>query len=65
MVALFKRFGFRAGWLCNVSGITSLGSEQCLVAGALGMTLEPCLEAVAAGDGREVMKLDEARVTLE
>lgn len=25
------------------------------------MNLEPCLEAVAAGDGREVMQFDEAR----
>lgn len=41
-----------------VSGITSLDGEQCLVTGASGITLEPCLEAVAAGDGREVMQFD-------
>merc|ERR1711970_1249355 len=32
-----------------VSGITSTDGEQCLVAGASGIPLEPCLEAIAAG----------------
>lgn len=41
-----------------VSGITSTDGEQCLVAGASGIALEPCLEAIAAGDGREVMQFD-------
>lgn len=42
-----------------VSGITSAVGEQCLTnAGALGVIPEPCLEAIAAGDGREVMKFD-------
>jgi len=41
------------------SGITSAVGEQCLTnAGALGVIPEPCLEAIAAGDGREVMKFD-------
>jgi len=42
-----------------VSGITSAAGEQCVVAGGLGLGLEPCLEAIAAGDGREVMQFDE------
>lgn len=41
-----------------VSGISSLDGEQCLVAGSSVLNLEPCLEAVAAGDGREVMQFD-------
>jgi len=41
-----------------VSGITSGAGEQCLVAGASGVSLQPCLLAIAAGDGREVMELD-------
>ena len=45
--------------LRNASGITSVAGEQCVVAGALGISLEPCLEAIAAGDGREVMQVDE------
>ena len=28
------------------------------MAGAAGVSLEPCLLAIAAGDGREVMELD-------
>ena len=41
------------------SGITSAIGEQCLTnAGSLGLVPEPCLEAIAAGDGREVMKFD-------
>ena len=38
------------------SGITSPSGEQCLVNGA---SLEPCLDAIAAGDGREIMQFDE------
>ena len=44
------------------SGITSGDGEQCLVTGASGVTLEPCLEAIAAGDGREVLQFDKERV---
>ena len=40
------------------SGITSGAGEQCVVAGNAGVSLEPCLLAIAAGDGREVMELD-------
>ena len=41
------------------SGITSAVGEQCLTnAGTLGVLPEPCLEAIAAGDGREIMKFD-------
>lgn len=42
-----------------VSGITSPVGEQCLVTGASGVHLEPCLESIAAGDGREVLQQDE------
>ena len=38
------------------SGITSPSGEQCLVNGA---SLEPCLDAISAGDGREIMQFDE------
>jgi len=41
------------------SGITSAAGEQCLVTGASGVHLEPCLEAIAVGDGREVLQQDE------
>jgi len=44
----------------NASGITSAVGEQCLVTGASGVHLEPCLESIAAGDGREVLQQDEA-----
>lgn len=41
-----------------VSGITSTVGEQCLVNTALGVALEPCIEAIATGDGREVLQFD-------
>ena len=44
--------------MLRCSGITSAAGEQCVVAGAAGVSLEPCLLAIAAGDGREVMELD-------
>ena len=40
------------------SGITSSAGEQCIVASTSGIQLESCLEAIAAGDGREVMQFD-------
>ena len=40
------------------SGITSPAGEQCLCASG-APHLEPCLEAVAAGDGSEVFQLTE------
>ena len=46
--------------LGNASGITSPSGEQCLVTGVSGVHLEPCLESIAAGDGREVLQQDEA-----
>jgi hypothetical protein len=49
---------------CLASGITSAVGEQCLTnAGSLGVVPEPCLEAIAAGDGREVMKFDAEQLT--
>jgi hypothetical protein len=36
--------------------------EQCVVSTSAGISLESCLEAIAAGDGREVMQIDKARV---
>ena len=41
-----------------VSGISSSAGEQCVGTSASGIQLESCLEAIAAGDGREVMQLD-------
>ena len=43
-----------------VSGVTSASGEQCLVAGNAGIYLEPCSDAIAAGDGREVLQFDNA-----
>lgn len=40
--------------------MTSQSGEQCLVSGSAGVSLEPCLSAIAAGDGREVMSFDKA-----
>jgi hypothetical protein len=40
------------------SGITSSAGEQCIVTGTSGIQMESCLEAIAAGDGREVMQFD-------
>lgn len=51
---------------CLASGITSAVGEQCLTnAGSLGVVPEPCLEAIAAGDGREVMKFDAEQLAHE
>ena len=42
------------------SGITSAIGEQCLTnAGALGVFPEPCLEAIATGAGREIVKFED------
>ena len=43
-----------------VSGVTSASGEQCLVASAGAIHAEPCLDAIAAGDGRDVMEFDGA-----
>ena len=45
----------------RASGITSTAGEQCVVSGAAGVSLEPCLLAIAAGDGREVFQMDKER----
>ena len=54
-----------AGPMMLVSGVTSRNGEQCFVNlgdGALGV--EPCLDAIAAGDGREIFTLtDDGSVT--
>lgn len=49
----------RGRTLC-LSGVTSSLGEQCLVSSSAGVSLEPCLAAIAAGDGREVMQFDKA-----
>jgi len=42
-----------------VSGITSTVGEQCLVNTAIaGVALEPCMDAIATGDGREILQFD-------
>ena len=49
--------------LMCVSGITSRTGEQCLVSSSsAGVHLEPCFEAIAAGDGREIMQFDSVHV---
>ena len=51
--------------LMCVSGITSRAGEQCLVSSSsAGVHLEPCFEAIAAGDGREIMQFDSVHVPL-
>ena len=43
-----------------VSGVTSTSGEQCVVVGDSGdLAVEPCLDAIAAGDGREIFVLDD------
>ena len=37
-----------------VSGMTSASGEQCVVASGSAVVVEPCLDAIAAGDGRDV-----------
>jgi len=44
------------GTFMLASGITSSAGEQCIVTGTSGIQLESCLEAIAAGDGREVLQ---------
>lgn len=46
------------GTFMLASGITSSAGEQCIVTGTSGIQMESCLEAIAAGDGREVMQFD-------
>jgi hypothetical protein len=47
------------GPLMLVSGITSSFGELCLTTSSPGANLESCLEAIAAGDGREVVEFDQ------
>ena len=42
----------------SFSGITSPRGEQCLVTSSAGVALESCLGAIAAGDGREILRFD-------
>ena len=49
----------KPGPVMLVSGVTSTSGEQCMVVGGSGdLTAEPCLDAIAAGDGREIFVLD-------
>lgn len=48
--------------LLLLSGITSPRGEQCIVSGASGVTLQSCLGAIAAGDGREVLQFDQEKI---
>ena len=43
-----------------ISGAKSSLGELCLVARGSGLGTEPCLKAVAAGDGREIFKFNDA-----
>ena len=41
-----------------VSGATGPTGERCLVAHGAGLAMEPCLSAIAAGDGREIFRFN-------
>jgi hypothetical protein len=50
----------KPGPVMLVSGASSTSGEQCVVVGASGaLASEPCLDAIAAGDGREIFVLDD------
>jgi hypothetical protein len=49
--------GSSAGLL--VSGATSPGGELCVVGSAIGLSLKPCLDALAAGTGEEIFQLSD------
>ena len=48
----------------SFSGITSPRGEQCLVTSSAGVALESCLGAIAAGDGREILRFDKEGASL-
>jgi hypothetical protein len=47
-----------------VSGATSPGGELCVVGSGTGLSLKPCLDAIAAGTGEEIFQLSDDGVLL-